>query len=44
MQFYSRPASVGGQTVTINEFVLKRAGTTLPLLDYRNQFEPMAKR
>ncbi len=36
--FVPRTASVGGQTVTINEFTLNR-GSSL-LVDYRNQVEP----
>lgn len=40
--FSPRTANVGGQTVTMNEFILTRNGTSL--LDYRNQIEPTAVR
>lgn len=40
--FAPRSATVGGQTVTMNEFTLSRGGSML--LDYRNQIEPTAVR
>ena len=40
--FYPRSATVAGQTVNMREFVLTRGGS--PLVDYRNQIEPLSVR
>ncbi len=40
--FTPRSTAVAGQTVTMNEFTLTRAGSTL--VDYRNQIEPVPVR
>ncbi len=42
VQYYPRSQTVGGQTVTMNEFTIVRGDTTV--VDYRNQVEPTAVR